>query len=536
MDPGAIFGVLGLGYWGMKMFGPSLRVLLGSASLTLAMVAGLAAPVSAQRAKDTMRAPIVDNLGAVSHYYTFAPENTFIADGAYDGLIYYDENTSGFEPLLAKSWKQVDELTYDIELYDDIKWQDGEKFDADDVVYFFNWLIAPETRLRYKPVFEWMKTIEKTGPYSVRITASRPTPSALMMLAFEQPLEPRHIHEKLETKSDMGWHPVGTGPFQLTRVDKFKGISAVRNEDYKHGGTWKPATNVKRWEFTAMPDRSTVLAQMIAGNLDVVRPDTVDDAKALTGTGQYEMQLSQALGFSFLMFDAAGRKDDSPFRDIRMRKAVAMAIDRSQIVTLSGAGPEINQPEAMCWRSMLSCDYSTSSPPYDPAAAKKLLAEAGHPDGMDMELLVLEGRTRQQAEAISGMLGKIGIRASVRPIVNAVYAKMQGAGELTMYLGIWSAAGVPDVARTMAQFFADGRINYNGDDQLADLTQKVNTTLDPAQRTAYAKTAFDLANSQAYVLPIVANAIPFVHTKDVYVEPNSFDAYGATMTRIHWKK
>ena len=513
-----------------------LRNLAVAACAAAAVIAAVHDAV-AQKAKDTMRAPIVDNLGVVSRYYTFAPENSFIADGAYDGLLYYDEKRQSFQPLLAKSVTQVDPVNYDIQLNENIKWHDGEKFDADDVAYWFNWLIAPDNKLRNRPVLIWMKSIEKTGPYSVRVTSQEPTAGARMAFAYLQPIEPKHIHEKLspENKADLGWNPVGTGPFKLVRVEKFKGITALANEDYKHGGDWKPAAKVKRWEFVAMPDRSVQVAQMLAGNLDYIRPDTQDAANMLMQSGRFEMLVTQSLGFTYLMIDAAGRTPNSPFRDVRVRKALAAAIDRSQLLLLTGSAATIKQPEAMCWRSMEGCDFSKPFAKYDPAEAKRLLAEAGFANGLKVDLYVLEGKPRPIGEAMGDMLRKVGIDATIHPIVNSIYGKMQGAGELGLYLGIWSGAGVPDVSRTMDQFFAASPRNYNEDPELDRLTRLVAVTQDPVTRKGYARAAFDISNEQAYLLPIIANDIPFLHTKEVWIDPDLVDAYGAIMSHIYWK-
>jgi peptide/nickel transport system substrate-binding protein len=518
------------------MTNPAIRrfALAACAALGLSILAEAA---FAQKTKDTMRAPLIENLGGVSRYFTFSPENSFVAEGTYDGLFYYDEKRATFQPLLAKSFKQTDPRTYDIELRDDIRWHDGEKFTADDVVYFFNWLIAPDNKLRNRSSYTWMRSIEKTGPHSIRIVSAEVTAGAQMALAYLQPVEPKHMHERLgpENKSDLGWNPVGTGPFRLARVERSKGITAIANADYKHGGDWKPAAQVKRWEFTVLPDRSTQIAQMLAGNLDFIRPDTQETADLLMQTGKFETLVTQTLGMSFLIFDAAGRTTNSPYRDVRVRRAIAAAIDRPQLYLLSGTNPGIKQPEAMCWRSMENCDYTTSFPKYDPQEARRLLAEAGHANGLKIELFALEGRTRQQAEAISGMLHKVGIEATVRPVLSSVYTKMQAAGELGLYIGIWSASGIPDATRTMEQFFAASPRNYNNDAELDQLTRLVAVTLDPVQRKAFARRAFDIANELAYVLPLAANDLPFVHTKEVHIQPNTFDTYGVIMSNVYWK-
>ena len=162
----------------MTIFRNAARALiLGS------LVGGFATIASAQKSKDTFRLAIDAPIQGMSYYLDPNSETVFQSETIYDNLIIFNEKSLKFEPLLAKSWKQVNATTIELELRDDVKWHDGEKFDADDVVHTLTWVSDPKVQLRFKGNWEWIDKVEKTGPHSVRIVAKEPTPYALTSLA-----------------------------------------------------------------------------------------------------------------------------------------------------------------------------------------------------------------------------------------------------------------------------------------------------------------------------------------------------------------
>jgi peptide/nickel transport system substrate-binding protein len=232
-------------------------------ALAIGFAAGAA---DAQRSKDTMRSAFNSPIRGISYYYDPKPDTVMEQAAVYDGLVVFDEKAGKMEPLLAKAWRRIGDKTIEFDLRDDVKWHDGEKFDADDVVYTYRWLIDPKVKLRFKRFWSWIAGIEKLGPYKVRITAKRPTPYDIMRHAYLTAMLPEHIHSKLKEKVEFGQHPVGTGMFKAIQVDKNAGIILERNEAFRHGGKGKPVTNIKRMTFASMPDYGTQLAQFLAGN------------------------------------------------------------------------------------------------------------------------------------------------------------------------------------------------------------------------------------------------------------------------------
>ena len=168
----------------------SLR-LLGAAALALV----LAGPATAQKSKDTLRYPIIEAESALDRYVSPGSFANAWEPSVYDNLLGFDPKKGEFVPMLAKSWSQRDPVTYEFELRDDVKFHDGQKLDADDVVYTLSYLIDPKVKLRYKRSWLWIKSVEKLSPYKVRVTAKAPDPDGLMWLAFGTPIYPRHGKE-----------------------------------------------------------------------------------------------------------------------------------------------------------------------------------------------------------------------------------------------------------------------------------------------------------------------------------------------------
>jgi len=134
-----------------------------TSAFALAALALLAAPVpvAAQKSKNTLRMAFLEATQSTDPYMDPKPENNFLGHGIFDTLITYDETDLRFMPLLAKSFTRIDDKTFEFELRDDVKWSDGEKFDADDVVYTMGWVTDPATKLRFQADWAFIAGAEK---------------------------------------------------------------------------------------------------------------------------------------------------------------------------------------------------------------------------------------------------------------------------------------------------------------------------------------------------------------------------------------
>jgi peptide/nickel transport system substrate-binding protein len=373
----------------------------------------------------------------------------------------------------------------------------------------------------------------------VRIVAKQPTAFDLSMLSFYTYVEAEHAHGKTADKVAYIRKPVGTGMYKIVKTDTAAGIFMERNRDYRHGGKAKPASNIGKLELVFIPEAGTRVAQFLAGNLDILPRDVqIDQAEDLAKQPGVEMSVGQGTYLYYIALDAKGRSGLKPLTDVRVRKAMFMAIDRDEIYRLAlGDIKGIPRPDAMCWKSQFGCDYSVPLPRHDVAAAKKLMAEAGYADGFDMTISTFTYfDAKNKAEAMAGQLAKIGIRASVAPKTLGAYRNDQAAGKLNAHSGGWPGGGMPDVTATLAFVFdsPDSR-DYHGDAELKKMAAAVDLIVDPEKRKALGRKVFDRATEMAYFLPIAPGPIIAVHRKELAVKAGTMHSYGIDPWGLNWK-
>jgi peptide/nickel transport system substrate-binding protein len=511
---------------------------LSTAVSLLAVLAS--APALAQKAKDTVRIPIGEPISGLSYYLNPNSETDFNASAVHDTLIVFDEKEAKFAPLLAKSWKRIDDRTLEMDLRDDVAWHDGETFDADDVQHTLEWAAHPEVKLRNKHFFEWVEKVEKLGSHKVRIIAQQPAPFGEAILSAHLHILPEHLHAKLPLNDKLAFarKPVGTGMFRAAEVNDAKGIFLVKNDAYKHGGTAKPAGNVKYLSQPFMPDFSSRIAEFLAGNVEVLaRQLSVDQMEDLAKQPGVKMSMVQGPTVVYMALDARGRAGVQALTDARVRKAMFMAIDRAELVKLVAGEFTLNRvPEGICWKDQAGCDYSVSLPAFDPAGAKKLLAEAGYPSGFDVELATYATSVADVAVAVSGQLSKVGIRSTVQKYSIATLRKVESDGKVAVFIGSYPSGNIPDASNTLSYFFdPPAASDYHGDAELRAMAKRLEGVMDPAKRKELARPVYDRATEQAYFGAIAPRPVVIVHRDSVEVRSSRYANVGFKPGDVNWK-
>jgi peptide/nickel transport system substrate-binding protein len=504
---------------------------LALCALGLAVVAG---PALAQKSADTVRVGLLDPLRVVDSLYDPKQETSFVVGSVYDNTVRYDDRAGAFKPLMAKSFTRVSDTVIEMELRDDIKWHDGQPFTADDVVDLYKWLLDPKTQLRNKENHTWLASVEKLAPYKIRYIAKAINTMDLWQISNAD-IYPTHIHAKLENRETFGQHPVGSGPYRVTEFDRNKGVTLERWDDYKPAGDWHKASNVKRFQTITIPDAQTQVAQLKVGGVDVIQGLEKDQVDDLRSDPKLAVTADQNLLVVYMLLDAKGRSGVPALTDTRVRRAIEMAIDRKALAKALIAGADgSGTHDFMCDPRMFGCQGTHKVASFDPAAAKKLLAEAGYANGFDM-VLTATPRVRSVAEGISGYLRQIGIRASVQGVPSVAYRKLQEDGKLNALIHTFSFLGMADVGIMMSFYYDDGPRDMAGDQRLFQLRRDGENTLDPEKRKAIYREALDRINDNAYNMVVSAYPAVFVHSKDVTIAPGSMSPYGAILEDISWK-
>jgi peptide/nickel transport system substrate-binding protein len=512
------------------------------ATLAFAVAALFAmGPAHAQQAKDTVRIAQQEPVGTLDAYLDVRPEIFFLRDAVFDTLITYDYTKRIFVPLLATSWKHVDDTTLEFKLRHDVTWHDGKPFTAADVVYTVDYLIDPKVRLRTKSDYEWIAGATAVDPYTVRIKEKRPTPADLALLATQLQIYPEHVHGPLKDKVDFGHHPIGTGPYRAIQVDPAKGVILVKRKSYPQGSYAKPAGTIGRIQVVGIPDAGARVASLLAGNLDLVRDIPANQSASLEASGQFAVTLGDTFGVYYIMMDAAGRSGLKPLTDRRVREAILRSIkpsDLKRVIAGKWAG-QVPDPKGLCDPSQIGCKLSVKPPSYDPAAAKKLMAAAGYPNGFTVNLTAFSYLSGKIAEVISGELRAININAKVQKMTFAAYRAQQVAGKQQILIGAWGGGAVPDVDHTLEFLFSPGARDYHHDKRFFDLVQSSEHELDQKKREQETGAVFDLATSLDYLVPLTRYPVLWVHSKDLKL--SGFDTHpmapwGLSYDMLSWAK
>ncbi len=511
----------------MKRIG---KIATGGLAVLIACAAGNA---FAQKSKDTLRVPLSEPMQAISPYYTSHPGN-YLFNGVFEGFVEFNPRTGKIEPSLAKEYRRPEPGVLEFDLREDVTFHSGKKFDADDVVAMISWLRDPATKLRHTEDTDFIARAEKLGPHKVRLYMTKPVATDLSSLAYSVKFYDSVIHAKLADRSEYDRNiMVGTGPYKITQRDVNKGTIATKFPGYV-GAAWK-APHIGTIHGLSIPDDQTRIANLLTGAVDVVGDLSADQLDNLKKDARFKLTASPGMQIYYLQMDAIGRSGRKELTDPRVRKAIFMAIDREGIIKALMPGADMAEaPDVFCHMTrQIGCVHTASYPKYDPEGAKKLLAEAGYPNGFELIVDSSPPEVKDIGEAIAGQLYKVGIRARHQPLITAVYRDWQRDGKLEAHVAPWTMA--PDVARSLNRFFTlGGQTDAFGDKMLADLRIQGSEELDPDKRAGIYAKLYDRVIEQSYILPISSVPNVFVHSREVAFNPGAINGWGADLWDFSW--
>ena len=330
----------------------------------------------------------------------------------YDGLL--NNDALGVpRAALAESWTIGDDnLTWTFSLKKGVKFHDGSDFTAEDVAYTVE---VCRTSL-LKNFTASIDRVEVVDPHTVKIVTKAPTAVLLESLAALRIL-PKAYRTKLgETAFNQA--PVGTGPYVFVEWVKEDHIAMKANEQY-----WGGAPKIGKVTFRPISNAATRTAALLTGEVDIIEDVPVRDVDKLKSTEGLSVVDRPSERLIYLHVDSHRPQgpgviglDRNPLADVRVRKALSLAINRDSIVKMimNGNAYATNQ---MVLKGRRGYVEDMPEPKYDPEEAKKLLAEAGYPDGFKVYLDAPNGRypnDGQVAQALASQLTKAGIQIELR--------------------------------------------------------------------------------------------------------------------------
>ena len=489
-------------------------------------------PVLAQKAKDTLRIAVTTNIPQLSIYEFAQPDADFFYRELYDNLMLYNEEKKTFEPRLAKSAKQIGPTTIEFELRDDITFHSGNKMTADDAVYTLNWTVANDTKMFLKNRYTGViKNAEKTGPYTFRLHTVAPTAIDMLRLRSFFVYDSK-IHRPLADKTEYGRKGIGTGPMQLASFEPGQKMVMTRFKDFKLG---KP-NEIGRIEGYFVGDQQTQIAQLLTGGIDLMRNPTQDQITEFSKRPGFGASVTEGNNILYMTYDTINRSEEAKaLTDVRVRRAIAMALDRELLIKQIGVqGQDPHPLDAMCTNAMIACIHNTKAPGFNREEAKKLLKEAGYANGFKLEIATTP-QYRSWAEAIAGELRKVGIEATVNPQADVVIRKLRSTGKIQMAMENLPVLAIPDAHLTYQVNFGNRSELYIKDDAFLKLGEEGLSTRDPALRERIYAQMFDRINDQMYLLPLTSMPSTYLHTSEVVYRQTPGFKFTPRITDFHWK-
>lgn len=442
---------------------------------------------------------------------------TSAARKVYDSLVYADKDLN-FIPWLATSWKLVDPTTWEFRLREGVKWQDGSAFTARDVKFSLDRARAKTSD--FKKQIDSIEKVEIVDDHLVRIITDGPNPILpnqlttifMMSKAWSEKHgvnEPQDFAAKQETYAVR--HAMGTGPFRLESREPGVRTVMVKNETW--WGLEEYPHEVDELVYTPIANQATRVAALLSGELDFLLDPPLQDLERIKRTPGIKLVQTAQDRTIFLGMNQAREellssdvKGANPLSDRRVRLAFYQAIDIDAIRDKVMRG--YSEPAGMITAPSVHGHTGALDKrhPYDPAAARKLLADAGYPDGFSIRLDCPNNRyinDESICQAVAGMLGRIGVKVRLSAIPKTLHFPKVKNRDTDFYMLGW---GVPtlDSHYVFSYLARESTWNATGfdDPEISRLIDRIGVEVDFEARDEAINTVWERLKDDVVYLPL----------------------------------
>ena len=476
-----------------------------------------------------------DSLTLDPHAQNEGP-TTMVSRQIYEALV-----TRGLDmsigPQLAESWEATTPKTWKFNLRKDVKFSDGTPMTSEDVV--FSILRAQQRTSDFKEYISTITSVKATDAYTVEIQTREPNPILLNQLSNIFVMSKKWCEENF-AMAPQNWdagqetfsatNSMGTGPFKITlREPNTKTV-------FKKNSKWwgEVEHNITEIHLLPIKNAATRVAALLSGELDVVTDAPVQDLDRIRASGAHKVQSTPQMRTIFLGMDQAadqlrtGNTGDNPFKKKEVRQALYQAIDIEAIKKkvmrgLSEPAGIITFPGVTGYTKELD-----ERLPYDVDAAKQLLADAGYPDGFEVELRCPNDRyVNDEAicTAVVGMLGKIGVKVSLFAQTKSKHFKELKDNQGDFYMLGW---GVPtlDSHYVFHYLYESGaswnKVNFS-DAEVDAAIRVMEGEVNLEKRNAAIANAWKIVKDNIAYLPLHHQVISWASKRsvDVPIRPNN---------------
>ena len=433
-------------------------------------------------------------------------------------------------PDLATSWRLVDDTTWEFELRHDVKFHDGSDFTADDVLFSLHRMpLVPNSPSSFALYMRGVASVEKVDPYRIRFHTKGPyadLPVDMSMISIVSHVAAAGSAPEGKTTQEMnrGEGTVGTGPYRFVSFTPGDKVVLERNDHY-----WGPREPWDRVTIVAIPSAASRVATLLSGGVDVIEKVPGEDLPRLRSDPRVHVVVAPSNSVSYIVIDqyrdnspgVSGTPEGrNPLRDVRVRRALSVAMNRDAITERVMSGLATPAAE-LAAPNMFGANPDAKVDPFDPDEARRLLGEAGYGNGFDLVLATTNGyyvRDAATAQAIAGYWTRVGVHTQVDAVPSSVFYAKRGKNELSAFFT--SSSITTGQASDMLKILIAtrdpakglGQINFGGysNPETDRLIEGSSHTLDPTARQDMLRETSRIAIARDHaVLPVFMEKLAY---------------------------
>ncbi|MBS0124097.1 ABC transporter substrate-binding protein [Thetidibacter halocola] len=513
-----------------------------------AVALGLAAmPLAAQELRIGVAS---EPSSADPHFHNVGPNNQ-LRRNVFESLVGTDE-TQALLPELAESWRPLDDSSWEFKLRPGVKFSDGSDFDAYDVIYSVCRIPGvPDSPSLFTTYTKAIAGFEVPDPLTLVIKTDGPYPLLPtevstwgVISAKANGVDGASIQFSPDGCGDLaypatqafndGSAAIGTGPFLMESFRRGEGVTLVRNPDY-----WGEPAPWEKVEMKPLTSAGPRVAALFAGDVDMIENPPLQDLDRIKG--QDDLLAVQGISnrVIYIHLDHAqepspmitGTDGKNPLKDIRVREALSIAINRDAIVDRIMGGVAVAAGELLPG-GMFGAHADGDMPPpgFDADRAKALLTEAGYPNGFGITIGTPNDRyinDAQVAQAVAQMWSRIGITTEIDASTASTFFSRRNAHEFSAYLAGWGS-GTGEMSSPLKALLAtpDKSRGYGGTNRgqysntaMDDLLTQALATVDDAKRQELLREASRVAMADWAIIPLHFEVTPWAMKKSLSYTP-----------------
>jgi peptide/nickel transport system substrate-binding protein len=403
-------------------------------------------------------------------------------------------------PRVATSAQPLRDTAWQVTLQRGARFSDGEPVDANAVKFSLDRALEPKHKFPLTSQFSWIKAVTVADPFTVRITTKTPYPLVRQMLSVASVVPPKYVQSIGDDA--FARKPVGNGPYTLSSWQPGQQLVLVRNE-----AALPPRPQVKNLVFLPIAETATRVAGLLSGNIDIVQDVPPDQIDAINRSGVARVFGTTGLRADFLVLDAAGTASKTPLMRKSVRLAIAHAINVDEMIAQLLGGRvsrtcTVGSPLVFGYDKRIQC-YD-----YNPALARRLLTEAGFPNGFEITLNTFPGlalSSREVSQAIQGYLGAVGIKVRIKqyPSAGQFFGDVTARKVEGIQLQSEGGFGLFDLQPAYTAFASqNGQYSYIADRDVHGWFAALTETVDMNKRRQLYASVERRIHDEAYWLPL----------------------------------